>query len=437
MKRYVDTKLLQWRDSSNRKVLLVRGARQVGKTYSVRVLGQTFENYVEVNFEEHPEVGSFFDGSLSPEGILEKLKAYFGVSIYPKKTLLFFDEVQACPNCLKALRFFYEKVPLLHVAAAGSLLEFSISEIPSFGVGRISSLFMYPLSFREFLWAIGFETLAKHIEESNKRKSIGPVLHKKALEHLRTYCAIGGMPDVVDHYRISHDIRESQTIIDDIISGLRDDFSKYSKSASVHLLDEVFDSIALQTGRKFKYRNINPDLSHYELKKAFELLIKAGLAYRVFHSDSRGIPLGAQINPRRFKALLFDIGITQRLVHLDLPSYLVQSSVELITKGSVAEQFCGLELIANTPPHQRAQLFYWHREARNSNAEVDFVIQQNNKIVPIEIKAGVRGAMQSMYLFLNERQLEHGFRLSHENYSTYGVIETAPLYTAGNLIQSH
>ena len=123
MKRYVDTKLLQWRDSSNRKVLLVRGARQVGKTYSVRVLGQTFENYVEVNFEEHPEVGSFFDGSLSPEGILEKLKAYFGVSIYPKKTLLFFDEVQACPNCLEALRFFYEKVPLLHVAAAGSLLS--------------------------------------------------------------------------------------------------------------------------------------------------------------------------------------------------------------------------------------------------------------------------------------------------------------------------
>ena len=166
-------------------MLLVRGARQVGKTYSIRTLAQSFENLLEVNFEEHEEVKAFFNGPLSPEGIIEKLTAYFGVQVSQGKTLLFFDEVQACPNCLRSLRFFYEKMPGLHVVAAGSLLEFAISEIPSFGVGRISSLFMYPLSFLEFLQAIGMQQLAIVISQSSIENPMDPVLHQKILDHLR------------------------------------------------------------------------------------------------------------------------------------------------------------------------------------------------------------------------------------------------------------
>ncbi|RPI72828.1 MAG: DUF4143 domain-containing protein [Desulfobacteraceae bacterium] len=436
MKRTIDEELKKWRVDPRHKVLLVRGARQVGKTYSIRTLAQSFENLLEVNFEEHEDVKTFFNGPLSPEGILEKLTAYFGVQVHQGKTLLFFDEVQACPNCLRSLRFFYEKMPGLYVAAAGSLLEFAITEIPSFGVGRISSLFMHPLSFSEFLQAIGMEQLAALISGSSTKNPIDPVLHRKILDHLRVYCAIGGMPVVVEHYRNSRDLRKCQQTLDEIILGLRDDFSKYHKRISPQRLNEVFESAALQAGCKFKYATVNPDSTHNELKKALELLVRAGLVYRIFHTDARGVPLGAQVNPRRFKVLLFDIGIYQRLVHLDIPAYLVSGDAALINKGPVAELFCGLEWVANSPTHRQPQLFYWHREARNSNAEVDYVIQQGNAVVPVEVKAGVRGAMQSMRLFLTERNLQRGIRVSHENYSSYGAIETVPLYAAGNMAET-
>lgn len=436
MKRTIDDQLRKWRADPQHKVLLVRGARQVGKTYSIRILARLFDNLLEINFEEHEEVKAFFDGPLSPEGIIEKLTAYFGVQVIQGKTLLFFDEVQACPNCLRSLRFFYEKMPGLHVAAAGSLLEFAISEIPSFGVGRISSLFMYPLSFFEFLQAIGMEQLATAIAQSSPQNPVEAVLHRKILDHLRVYCAIGGMPVVVEHYRVSRDIRKCQQALDEIILGLRDDFSKYRKRISPQRLNEVFESTALQAGCKFKYTKVNPDGAHHELKKSLELLVQAGLVYRVFHTDARGVPLGAQVNPKRFKLLLFDIGIYQRLVHLDLPAYLISSDTALINKGPVAELFCGLEWAANGPAHRPSQLFYWHREARNSNAEVDYVIERDNAIIPVEIKAGARGAMQSMHLFLAERHLRRGIRVSNENHAVYGNIEVVPLYAAANLAKT-
>ena len=435
MIRTIDDELLKWKADPRHKVLLMRGARQVGKTYSIRILARTFENLLEVNFEEREEIKSFFEGTISPENIIEKLTAYFGTPVIPGKTLLFFDEVQACPNCLRSLRFFYEKMPDLHVAAAGSLLEFAIAEIPSFGVGRITSLFMYPLSFIEFLQAIGMEKLAIMIQASSLKNPMDTVLHSKTLDYLRTYCTIGGMPEVVENYRISRDLRKCQKILDDIIINLRDDFSKYRKKSSVQQLNEVFESTALQAGGKFKYSAVNPAVSHFELKRAFELLVQADLINRTFHTDARGIPLGAQINPRRFKALIFDIGIYQRLINLDLPSYLVQSNSDLINKGSASELFVGLELLSNTPSHLRQQLHYWHREAKNSNAEVDYIVQRGNTIVPIEIKAGSRGAMRSMHLFLSERRLNRGIRLSQENYSLYGHIVTIPIYAAGNLVR--
>jgi uncharacterized protein len=435
MKRTIDKALESWKQDPKHPVLLVRGARQVGKTYSIRKLGESFENLVEVNFEENDEVESFFDGSRLPQDIVEKLSAYFAAPIVPGKTLLFFDEIQACPECLRSLRFFYEKMPLLHVVAAGSLLEFALEKIPSFGVGRISSVFMYPLSFNEFLQAIGMDRLATIITQASATSPVDPILHKKILEYLRTYLAIGGMPAVVDSYAREHDINKCMRLLDRLLSGFRDDFAKYREHSPIERLSEVFESVALQSGGKFKYSTVNPDITHYELKRAFDLLDKAGIVYRVNHTDARGIPLGAQINPRRFKALLFDIGIFQRIMNLDLPAYLVQSDTELVHKGAVAELFAGLELIANSAPDLHPRVYYWHREARSSNAEVDYVIQQGNTTVPVEVKAGNRGAMQSMRLFLAERALDRGIRLSLENFGSSGAIQTVPLYAAGNLVR--
>jgi predicted AAA+ superfamily ATPase len=433
MKRRIDDYLKEWKSDPARRVLLVRGARQVGKTYSIRALGSTFEHLLEANFEEHPRIKTFFDDQLSPEKIIEKLSAYFGTPVIPGKTILFFDEIQACPNCLRSLRFFHEEAPALHVAAAGSLLEFAISEIPSFGVGRITSLFMFPFSFWEFLGANGMEQLAAVAANSNTGKPVDPVLHSRLLEYLRTFCAIGGMPAVVDTYVTSHDLIKCQRVLSDIVETFRSDFAKYGKKAAVTQLGEVFESVALQAGGKFKYSTVNPSRSHYELKKAMDLLVRAGLVYQVFHTDARGIPLGAQIDPRRFKAMLFDTGIHQRLLNLDFSSYLVQNDADLVNKGAVAELFAGLEIIANSSPWERPQLHYWHREARNSNAEVDFVCRDGTKPLPVEVKSSRRGSMQSLHLFLTERNLSRGIRLSHENFTAYGAIETVPLYAAGIL----
>ncbi len=433
MKRNIDQILEDWKQDPKHPILLVRGARQVGKTYSIRNLGRSFEYLLEVNFEEKDEVKAFFKGSHSPQELIEKLSAYFGIPVVPGKTLVFFDEVQACPDCLRSLRFFYEKIPSLHVVAAGSLLEFAIEQIPSFGVGRISSIFLYPLSFNEFLDAIGMSQLVKIISQASIKSPIDPVLHNKALEHLRSYLAIGGMPAVVESYALKHDLVKCMQLLDRLLSGFRDDFAKYRHRAPVQRLSEVFESVALQTGAKFKYSTVNSDISHYELKLSFELLEKAGLVYRICHTDARGIPLGAQINPRRFKALMFDIGIYQRIMNLDLPTYLVQTNADIINKGAVTELFVGLEMIANSAPDLHPKLYYWHREARSSNAEVDYVVQQGNKVVPVEVKAGKRGAMQSMHWFLAERSLNRGIRLSHDNFAEFGAIQTVPLYAAGNL----
>jgi len=435
LKRRFDNYLRRWKDDEHRKVLLVRGARQVGKTYCLRGLGAEFEHFVEVNFEQEKPVSRFFEGSLDPLGICEKLEAYFDTPIVPGKTLLFFDEIQACPQALRALRFFYEKMPRLHVAAAGSLLEFVLSEIPSFGVGRISHLFLYPMTFAEFLDECGGSALNEMIRKASADSPMDDALHAKLLEKLRVFLLVGGMPAVVEAYRTGRGLRRCQLVIDELVTSLRDDFAKYSRSTMQPRLEEALLSAAAQAGGKFKYSSVPTAGAHKSCREALSLLEKAHLVHRVYHTSARGLPLGAQANLRRFKVLPFDVGIYQRLLGLDLSEHLVSDPQSLVNSGALAEVFVGLELIAHSPPHSRCQLHYWHREARSSNAEVDYVIQQHGTVVPIEVKAGTRGQMQSMHIFLNERDLPMGVRVSHENFATYGRIRTLPMYAVEQLCE--
>ena len=427
MKRNTDKELLNWKMDENRKVLLVRGARQVGKTYAIRQLGETFDYFLEVNFEEEPDVFSFFDHSLNPHEICEKLEIYFNVRIASGRTLLFFDEIQACPNALKSLRFFYEKMPELHVIAAGSLLEFAISEIPSFGVGRIKPLFMYPMTFSEFLTASGRDRLNDLIEASSSEKPVDSPVHEKILETLKIFQIIGGMPEVVKAYIKQKDLRSCQTVIDNLVTTIIDDFAKYKKRSPVIRLHEVFNSIVFQAGNKFKFSNVSQGNTQAH-KDALELLIKAGLAYKICHTSARGLPLAAQVNRKKFKILIFDTGIYQRILGLDLSEYIISDFASLINKGNLSEIFVGLELIANGSAYTHPEIYYWHREARSSNAEVDYVISHRNVIIPIEVKAGTKGQMQSLYVFLNDRNMEKGIRISHENFADYGKIKTIPIY---------
>jgi predicted AAA+ superfamily ATPase len=435
MKRIIESHLVNWANSSNRKVMLLRGARQVGKTYSVRKLAENFSSFLEVNFEEERPVKDFFKDSLNPETIIEKLSAYYGTSIKPSETLLFFDEIQACPDALRSLRFFYEKMPELHLIAAGSLLEFAVREIPSFGVGRISSLYLYPLSFVEFLMATGRELLAESIGKSSADNPMDDALHHKLLEKLRIYLVIGGMPGILSAYTSGADIPECQVLLDELLTTLKDDFAKYKKRSPVIKLQETFQSTAVQAGNKFTYSKISTDYPGRDYKESLELLSLAGLVQKVIHSSSRGIPPGAEMNIRKFKVIPFDTGLHQRMLGLDISRLMTDALKHIVNKGSLVEAFAGLEIVRSSPPHLQPQLFYWHREAKSSNAEVDYVIQRGERIIPIEVKSGTTGQMQSMSIFLKERGLSLGIRISQENFSKYDKIQTLPAYAVGNLFK--
>lgn len=432
MKRNIDKKLQIWKDSTDRKVLLVRGARQVGKTYSIRAFGKQFKHFLEVNFEEHKDITGFFEGSLNIEKIIQKLSAFFSIPIVDGQTLLFFDEIQACPNALRALRFFYEKKAGLHVIAAGSLLEFALSEILSYGVGRIESLYMYPLSFDEFLLALNKEQILK-IKCGNLLKELDPAFHNELLDLVKFFLMIGGMPEVIDIYLKKSDIALCFKKINDLITSFQDDFRKYKTKVPSIWIKEVFNSMVLQAGCKFKYSNIDSRAAHNPLKEALEILIQAGLAYKIYHSSAQGIPLGGQIKVNKFKVILFDSGIHLQMLGLDLQEILTSQDIELINKGSLAEVFAGNELIKYLPQAQKKDIYYWHRESRASNAEVDYVIQKGMDIIPIEVKSGIKGKMQSLRLFLTERKIKKGIRLSLDKFSIHGDIWNYPLYAISNL----
>ena len=428
MKRHVESWLQEWRNQERREVLLVRGARQVGKTYSIRELGQSFEYFIEVNFEELRDVHAFFDGNLTAGPICEKLSAYFGIPIVAGKTLLFFDEIQACPNALSALRFFHEQLPELHVAATGSLLEFALEEIPSQGVGRLSSLYMHPLSFPEFLDVMGEHSLVQLIEKSNADTPLDQAFHRRLVDRVRTFQMIGGMPAVVDAYATSRDLNRCMEILDALLITLRDDFSKYAARAPVSRLIDVHDSVFYQAGGKFMYSRVETNATTAPIRNALNMLIKAGLAIKVHHTSAQGLPLSAQANTAKFKVLPSDTGLMQRALGMELPQWLTSDNTDSINKGGLAEVFAGLELIRNSNPRIKPALHYWHRESRGSSAEIDYVIQRNEEIIPIEVKAGSAGKMRSLHLFLKERNAPRGIRVSLENYSRYGKIETHPLY---------
>lgn len=434
MFRSIERHLEQWKIAPSRKPLVIRGARQVGKTYSVRQLGKTFTHFVEVNFEKDRQLAGLFSGSLDPRPICEKLAVYYRTPIIAGSTLLFFDELQACPDAIRSLRFFHEEFPELHLVAAGSLLEFALTEIPSHGVGRLANLFMHPLSFREFMTALGEEALIQMVMAGSAAQPVDDLLHRRLLELLRVFLIIGGMPEVVQHYVEQRDILGCQRLLGDIILTSRDDFAKYRHRAPLARLDEVFHAIAFQAGGKFKYSGIDPTVKSTLYKECLDMLTQAGLVHKVQHTAARGIPLGAQIKPNMFKAIHFDVGIQQRLQRNDISALLTSPRLDDINKGNIAEAFVGTELVKHSPPNLPPALYYWHREAKSSNAEVDYVLQKGDDIVPLEVKSDSKGSMQSMNLFLKERSLPYGIRISTENFSAYDAIQVVPLYAVGNLL---
>lgn len=434
--RLIDQELVLWKDADEHKPLLIRGARQVGKSSAVRNLAKYFQYFVEVNFEKNKEVEIFFSSNLDPKSICLKLSSYFDKPILPKKTLLFFDEIQSCKPALESLRYFYEDYPELHLIAAGSLLEFALDDIASHGVGRIRSLFMYPFSFDEFLTANGSQELIATKKSANDENPISLPLHNRLLELLKIHLYIGGMPKVVSTFLEKQSLQLCQEEIGDIVETIIDDFNKYRKRIPSEHLHWTFNAFARFSSQRMKYTEVSSEMDSRQAKSAINLLIKSGLIVPATCSAANGIPLGAEANNKYQKYLFFDTGIMQYCAHLNLTDYFLSNDFEVVNKGFLAETFAGLELVKYSNPRHRPMLFFWQREDRKGNAEVDFLIENNYQIAPIEVKSGTKGSMQSLYYFMEQKKIEKGYRCSLENFCTFQQIEVIPLYALSNFYQS-
>ena len=408
----------------------------MGKTYIVRELAKEFKHFLEINFEKNTETHGFFDQNLDPQRICTNLSAYFRVPIIEGETLLFFDEIQSCSKAIQALRFFYESKPKLHVIAAGSLLEFALSDLTSWGVGRIRSMYMYPLSFDEFLMANEEDALIEMKKDASAAKPLIPAFHEKLKEYLRYFLLIGGMPEAIKTFIGNRtDMRSVQNVLSDIATSYYDDFAKYKGRIPVLRLREVMNSVVKQAGGKYIYSKAGFLSNPTQAKEALDLLEMAGLVYKVFHSSGQGVPLGSGVNFKKFKCILHDSGIFQQIAGLRISDLMVAKNIDLLNKESIAEAFVGGEIIKYSHEIEKKQLYYWHREKRGSNAEVDYLLEAGTKIIPLEIKSGTTGKMQSMNLFINEERSSEGIRISLENFSKYGKISVIPLYAVSNLIQ--
>lgn len=433
LERKIDKELLLWKKASNRKPLVLRGARQVGKSTAVKHLATQFKYFVEINFDENPSYASAFENGLNVIQICEQLSVLTNTQIIAGETLLFLDEIQACIPAISSLRYFYEKMPQLHLIAAGSLLEFALAEIPSFGVGRVRFMFIYPFSFEEFLMANKETSLLQILKETTRKKPLITAVHQKLNQYLKKFLIIGGMPEAVQVYLASGSMLEVQRVLDDLILTIQADFVKYKTRITAISINQVFNAVIQQIGHKFSYTYPNSTLNNVQIKDALTLLQMAGLLYHVTHTASNGIPLSAEINFKKRKILILDTGIFQRILGLNIATLLIENDFEVINKGNIAELFVGLELLKNASCYQKTELFYWHREVKNSQAEIDFVIQKQDKIIPIEVKAGTKGTMQSLYLFLAEKKIEFGIRLSLENFGEIEKVKIYPLYAVMNL----
>ncbi len=433
MERALFKQLENWQKRQEHLPLLMRGARQVGKTFLVEQFGKRcFENTVSINFELSPEYSACF-ATQKPKEILNKIEILGKQIITPGRTLLFLDEIQACPNAIMAMRYFKEEMPQLHLIGAGSLLEFALSQADfKMPVGRVQYLYLRPLSFMEYLEVTNNQKLLEFINQIELGQEIPEVIHQAALKLIREYMVLGGMPMVINQFLMTGSLaicQEYQTLL---LRTYSDDFAKYSSTARHKYLRQIYDRTPALIGQQIKYVDLAPSMDPRNLRDAIADLKKAGVIFPVHATSASGLPLSTYINEKKFKLLFLDIGLMKRATKLDV-DLLFSEDLMLLNRGAIAEQFVGQELLAYQDPYDEPQLYYWDREDKSSTAEVDYLLHINSTILPIEVKAGKTGSLKSLHILMRERGLPLGVRISAQTMQLHNNILSVPFYLTSQL----
>ncbi len=412
MIRFASRELDLWLAEKNRKPLVIRGARQVGKTWLVRDFAHRHQlKLIELNFERNPVLADLFIGN-KPAEILKNLESEFETAIDPETSLLFLDEIQAAPDMFAKLRWFKEDLEAMPVIAAGSLLEFALAKYTySMPVGRISYFFLEPFSFFEFLSATGNEFLLKKLESFSYDDPLPESLHQKCLGLYHDYCIVGGMPEPLQRWGETGDLKACMKIQQDLLAIFRDDFYKYGGQFDPGLLYRLFLSVSQQMGTKFVYKQVESSANSMQIKKCLSLLSEARVFSKIRHTIGNGLPLGAASNEKFFKMLLIDIGLVSVQLGLSQMSRLQAGHAVFKNKGGLAEQFVGQQIRSSLTPLVDPELFYWQR-TDGGQGEIDYILQHSNRIIPVEIKSGSSGSMKSLHQFMADKHLSLAVRFN-------------------------
>lgn len=426
MRRKIEVELLKWKnDEKNRKPLLLYGARQVGKTFILMDFGEkNYENVVYVNLETNLSVASIFDSDIAPERIIRLLESIVGEVIRPQKTLIFLDEIQSCERALTSLKYFCEQAPQYHVVAAGSLLGVAINRQQySFPVGKIQSLSLYPLDFEEFLWALGQEALIEEIRLAyQEKRALIEALHQKALELYHYYLIIGGMPAAVNEYVSRKKLVLVPNVQNEIMNNYVADMAKYATAEEAVKIRAAFQSVPAQLAKdnkKFQYKVVQRGASSSMFGASIDWLEQSGVVLKCRRIEQGFQPVSVYEDLASFKLYLSDVGLLVAKAGLSQQTILLNESNTFM--GAVTENYIAEQLVS-----MGNQIYYWAPE--NSQAELDFVIQNNGVVAAIESKRSTHNRSRSLGMFIRKYHPERGIRFSEENFYWTETVEAIPLY---------
>ena len=426
MNRNALNDLMEWKNSADRKPLVLKGARQVGKTWLMKAFGSNcYANYVYFNFDEDEELKSLFASNKNPYRLLELLALVAGEKISPETTLIIFDEIQECPEALNSLKYFKEKANEYHIVAAGSLLGTLLSQPKSYPVGMINLLDIYPLTFDEFLEATD-EPLYTYYKKIEKNQSIESIFHSRLLDAYHYYLIIGGMPECVASWTAHKDPKTIDRIQRELIQVYENDFSKHNGKVNSGRILMVFRSIVSQLAKpneKFMYGAVREGGRARDFEEAIEWLVSAGMLNRVYNVSKAEHPLSAFDRLDCFKLFVFDTGLLKSMAGIDNSAILLKSDYQF--KGSLTENYVLQQLKGMLPTEPR---YY-----ATKNYEIDFVIQKGTEIIPIEVKGGEDKSAPSFKHYINQVDPKYAVRFSQRGYLTNGKITNVPLYLVREL----